>query len=106
MGVPTPATSPWIESFEDYVGKIIRITVTFNATTRVITGITVFRDAACLFTKILIGIGADGVPDSSDKAVAVPAGTTALTAGQLTTLANRGLTTIEDMTALQITAGR
>lgn len=106
MGIPTPATSPWVQTFGDYLGRVIRITVTFNETTRAVAGITVFRDAACLFTKILIGRGPDGIPDNTDKAIAVPAGTTVLTPQQLATLASRGLSTIEDFDAFQITAGR
>lgn len=106
MGERTPAISPWVQEFGDYQGRAIRITVTFDTGTRAITGISVFRAPGCLFTKILIGVGVDGVPDSTDKAINVPAGTTVLTAQQLTALSNKGLSTIEDFEALQITAGR
>lgn len=106
MGVQTPATSPWVQPFEDYLGRVIRITVVFDVASRAITGITVFRDAACVFTKILIGVGADGIPDNTDKAINVPSGTTVSTAQQLAALAAKGLSTIEDIQALQITAGR
>lgn len=106
MGTPTPATSPWIQEFGDYLGRVIRITVTFNAGTRAITGVTVFRDVGCLFTKILIGTSLDGNPDDTDKVVNVPVGTTVLTNGQLQALANQGIATIENLTdSLQITAG-
>ena len=104
--IPVPATSPWVREFGDYQDRVIRITVTFNETTRALTGIAVFRDPDCMFTKILIGLGLDGTPDSSDKAIDVPAGTTVLTAQRMNQLANRGLSTIEDIQALQITAGR
>lgn len=106
MGVPTPATSPWVQEFGDYVGLVVRITVTFNETTRLLSGITVFRDAGCQYNKILIGTGADGDPDDTDKVVNVPVGTRSLNATQMVNLANRGLGTIEDITALSITAGR
>lgn len=106
MRVPTPATSPRVQEFSDYVGRVIRITVAFNDVTRVITGVTVFRDADCLFTKILIGSPADGIPDDTDKVVVVPAGTTTLSAGQLAALNAKGISTIEDFQSFQITAGR
>jgi hypothetical protein len=101
-----PATSPWVWEAQDYLQRAIRITVTFNDTTRAITGITAFRTSGCLYTKILIGTSADGVPDDTDKIVTVPVGTTNLTQNQLNNLAARGLATIEDILALQITAGR
>lgn len=86
----------------DNFGNFIRITVTFNESTRALSGATVFRDAACQWTHIYIGLGADGTPDSTDKAFTVPAGTSTVTANQLR---QRGLNTIEDIQALQITAG-
>jgi hypothetical protein len=103
---PTPLSSPNVQEFSDYVGKVIRITVTFNETTRVLSGITVFRDPDCLFTRILIGLGDDGIPDTSTRTVDVPSGTTVLSNAQLNALKNRGLNTIEEFTAYQITAGR
>lgn len=106
MGVPSPLHSPVVETFEDYLGRQISITVTFNETTRAITGITAHRDAGCLFTKVLVGVGGDGAPDSTDKAVTVPTGDTTLSAGQLAALASKGLATAEDFDALQITAGK
>lgn len=106
MGVGQPVTSPWVQSFDDYVGKVIRITVTFDSATRAITGITTFKDPGCQYTKILIGLGADGSPDTTPRAVDVPDGTTVLTQQRLNQLASRGLATIEDVLGLQITAGR
>lgn len=104
-GPPTPATSPWVQEFGDYLGRVIRITVTFDESTRALTDIVVYRDAGCLFTNILLGVGADGSPDSSTRAVHVPAGTTDLTPAQLAALRTRGLDTIEDVESYQITAG-
>jgi hypothetical protein len=60
----------------------------------------------CLYTKILIGLGGDGTPDSTTRKITVPDGTTVLTPQQLAALAAQGLSTIEDILALQITAGR
>lgn len=101
---PPPATSPIVREFGDNFGLAIRITIFFDITSRALTGITVFRDAGCQWTQILIGLGEDGSPNSSDKAVNVPAGTTVLTNNQLNVLANRGLATVEDFLGLQITA--
>lgn len=105
MGVPTPSASPVVQTFGDYVGNLIRITVTFDPATRVLSGVTVFRDPACRFTKILIGLGADGTPDSSTRVFNVPAGTTVLNPAQMTAVRNNGMNTIEAFESFQITAG-
>ena len=105
MSVPGPLTSPIVWEALDYQSKVIRITVTFNESTRAITGITVFRDAACLYTKIYVGLGADGTPDSTARKVTVPSGTTALNSTQLSALAANGLATAEDFNNANITAG-
>lgn len=97
------AHPPYIWEAADYAGKVIRITVNFDDTTRLLSGASVFRDAACVYTKILIGKGVDGTPDSTTKSFTVPAGTTNITQNQLN---SRGFDTIEDFLALQITAGR
>jgi hypothetical protein len=86
----------------DYKDHVIRITVTFDNTTKVLTGATAFRDATCVYTKIYIGVGADGTPDATPHKVTVPSGTTTVTAAQLSAV---GLSTINDIIALQITAG-
>jgi len=95
--------TPWIWEDADFAGNVIRITVTFDNGTRVINGCTVFRDAACVYRHMLIGLGGDGTPDTSPRNVNVPAGTTVVPVNALN---NQGLTTIEDVLALQITAGR
>lgn len=95
-------TSPWVYEAWDYQRNAIQITVTFDATTRALQTITVFRDAACIYTKIYIGLGSDGRPDTTPRAFSVPAGTHIFTAAQLSAV---GLNTIEDILALQITAG-
>lgn len=97
MDSTDPIPSPWVQSFQDNFGRVIRITVNFNNTTRVISGATVFRDVSCQWSRIYIDS-----PSSTDKVFQVVAGTTNLTANQLST---RGLSTIEDVLALQITAG-
>lgn len=103
MAKGDPAVSPYVWDAADYQGRIIRVTIAYDGTGK-ITGITVFRDAACLFTRILVGLGTDGTPDATDKSIPVPAGTTVLGAGQLQTLANKGFGNISVMQTLQITA--
>lgn len=105
-GPGRPIPNPWVWEDADFQGDVIRVTVSFNDTSRAVTGITAFRDPNCQYRRILIGTSADGNPDDTDKAIAVPAGTTVLTSQQLAVLRNRGLATIEDIRALQITAGR
>lgn len=104
MAKGDPLLSPWVWQALDNEGDAIRITVAFNDTTKAITGITAFRDAACAYTKILIGVGGDGTADATDKVVSVPVGTTVLTQNQLNNLKNKGISTIDDILALQITA--
>ena len=102
MADPAPITSPYIWEAGDYLSRVIRITITFNNSTRAITGASVFRDVGCLYQTIYIGTGPDGTPNSTDKKLAVPAGTTSISANQLKQV---GLNVIEDVLALQITAG-
>lgn len=96
--------SPWVSRFADYQGNAITITVAFNDVTRSITGGSVTRDPGCLFTKILIGRGADGVPDHTDKVFDLSGfeGTRNFNKAAFT---SRGFDTIEQIRALQITAG-
>lgn len=102
MAKGDPVTSPYVWQDWDNNGNTIKITVTFDNTTRVISGITVFRDPNCAFTRFLIGTGADGSPSTTNKVVNVPAGTTVLTQGQLNTLTKNSVTTIEDFLSFQI----
>ena len=96
--------SPWVSRFADYLDRVITLTVTFNNSTRSITGGSITRDAGCQFTKVLIGLGGDGRPDSTDKAFDVSGleGTQSVGKAPFTA---RGFNVIEDIQALQITAG-
>lgn len=97
-----PMTSPWIWTAADYLGRRIQISVAFNNSTFAITaGSTVFRDADCLYTKVYIGLGGDGTPETA-QVFSVPAGTTNLPRSAFT---SNGLSTIQDVLALNITAG-
>lgn len=101
-GPPTPATSPWGQHFEDYVGQAIDITVIFDEGDRSITSASIHRDAECLFTTIFIGLGPDETPNTSPVHFEVPTGTTPISAGVLSLL---GFNVIEEIEALQISAG-
>ena|SRR5688572_16130261 len=94
--------SPWVSRFDDYLGRAIVITVNFNNANRSITGGSVTRDVGCLWSKILIGRGADGVPDHSSRVFNVPVGTNAIPRSVFNSMQ---LDVIEDIRALQITAG-
>lgn len=103
MAKGDPLTSPYVYEAGDYQGKVIRITVTFDNATRAITGCTVHRDAGCVYNNIYVGLGGDGTPNSTTKSFKnIPTGDTVIPVSQLV---NQGLTVIEDILALQITAG-
>jgi hypothetical protein len=95
--------SPWSSRFADYQDKAITLTVTFNNATRAITGGSITRDAGCMYTKVLVGLGGDGRPDSTDKVFNVGGleGTQSVGAAAFT---SGGFTTVESIQALQITA--
>lgn len=102
MGKGGLPTSPYLfYSCGDYKGKMITMTVTFDGSNN-LTGATIFRDPACLYQHILIGIGADGSPDSSSMKFTVPGGTTTVSKAQLNSV---GLVTLSDLLSLQVTAG-
>lgn len=98
----TPPTSPWVfYNATDYAGNSISITVTFDASNN-LTGASVFRDAACVYRHIYVGLGTDGTPNSTAKSFTVPAGTTNVTQNQLNHV---GLNTVTDLLGVQVTAG-
>lgn len=99
-------TSPWtFWSANDNEGEVISATVTWVGAwtgANPLTGGTVFRDPGCAYTKVIIGVGPDGTPNTSTRIVNVPSGTTSVTAGQLSAV---GLDTVADVLgAPQITA--
>lgn len=99
---PSPITSPYLAySATDYAGKVISFTVTFD-TSNNLTGATVFRDPACLYTHVYIGLGTDGTPNSTSKKFTVPSGTTQVTKAQINAV---GVVTVNDALGTQITAG-
>lgn len=104
MAKGDPVTSPHVlYRALDNEGRELRVTLTFNAA-RTVTGITTFRDPNCTYRKLLIGVGGDGRPDSSPRALPVRAGNDAATQQELNGLAAAGLVTVENYQSLQITA--
>src|SRR5258706_16324118 len=99
-------TSPYVAgNWTDYTGiNRISVTVKFDAVTRVISEIDTHRDAACLYTKIAVGIGPDGTPDTSPRDWTPPIGDHISTPQELTFLSNQGVSTIEQFLSFQITA--
>jgi hypothetical protein len=106
MAKGDPISSPYVyDSGSDYQGKHVSITITFDNATRALLAGTLHRDAGCRYTKILIGLGPDGTPDTTTHVFNIGGltGDLGVTAAQMTAV---GLSTIEDVLALgQITAG-
>jgi hypothetical protein len=101
MAKGDPLLSPWVPAFQDYLGRVISITVNFNNTTRALVNAVVHRDAGCLYTKIVFDNPGDAVKAKRLAAPADGQGDRTYTAAQL---ASQGLSTIEDAMAVQITA--
>jgi hypothetical protein len=103
-----PITSPYLAGdWADYTGvNRITVTIKFNPVTRVITEIDTHRDAACLYTRIAVGIGPDGTPDTSPLDWTPPIGDHVSTPAEIAFLANQGVSTIEQFMGFQITAVR
>lgn len=97
-GIPQ---TPWTPGpFADYLGRAIRITVTFNNTTRAITNAVVSRDTGCLWTKIVFDVPGDGVKSRRLNAPADGAGPRTYTGTQI---ANQGYSDIDALMTVQIT---
>ncbi len=103
-GNPLPLVSPWIWESPDFANFVIRISFFFDNTTHMLTGITVYRDAQCQFTKVIIGVGPDGTPNTSTTVIDVPAGQTLIGGVLLSLLATLGFGTIDAVLAKQMTA--
>jgi hypothetical protein len=109
MGVAAPLVSPYVQEFADYLGRAIRVAVTFDNTTRLISQITLHRDAGCRYTTLLVGLGADGSPDSSVRSFNLKnfTGDRQLSNQELRFVQDpaNGIDTIEGFASFQITAG-
>jgi hypothetical protein len=104
MAKGDPISSPWTYEQPDIHGLKIRATFSFDNVTRALTGLVVYRDPGCLKTTIYLGVGPDGLVESTgaNNTFVVPDGTTNITANQMR---QRGFNTIEDALAAQITCG-
>lgn len=97
--IGTPTSPMVVDSGTDANGKRCTLTITFNNATLALTGATLHRDAGCLYTKALIGVGGDGRPDSSPHVFNLSGieGDVSRNAQQLSAI---GLDTYNDITAL------
>lgn len=103
MTVPfSNISEPWVWSAKDYQDNMISITVNWDTSDGSLMNAVVFRDPECVYTKILIGIGPDGTPDTTQHQWVVPNGETLIRASAIR---NTGLMTIYDVMEYQITAG-
>lgn len=103
MKPPTgPSQSPYTYESGDYQQRMIGIVVEHDNETRVITAVTTRRDEGCLYESIFFGLGEDGSPNSTPTQIAVPVGPAN---DQLADVLALGFVTVEDVQALQITAG-
>lgn len=99
-GIPEP---PYFWQGADYADRIISVTIDYNQTTGVLTGATTTRADGCLFSRILIGVGAEsGSPEDAPHKIQCPVGVRNVSAGQLHAV---GLDTYNDVISNQITAG-
>ena len=113
MAKGDPVTTPYVVSFGDYLYRpatpnahVIRITVNFDATTRAISNASLFRSADCAYTKIYLGLGADGSPNSTGRVFDLSgfSGTRTVTGAQMAA-APYNIGTVEAFLTFQITAG-
>jgi hypothetical protein len=96
-------TSPWLWEAGDYLDRAVRITVTFNNATQVLTGATVHRDDGCLFTKIVFDDPSD---EAKARRIAAPADGQPDKTYTKNQINNQGLTRVADLDAVQCTAER
>lgn len=101
-GTPVPWVSPYVWVSPDVDGNVIQLTVNFNNATLAIGNGSVFRDPACRYVHVYVGLGPDGTPDTTAQVFAVPAGSTNLNKNQFSA---QGFSTLTDVLATQITAG-
>lgn len=98
---PVTIVSPWVCRFGTEGNLWLITSVAFDDTTRALLTTTITRDVGCTFTTIYIGVGTDGTMETTTHIFRIPVGTTTVTAAQLSA---NGLSTIEDVLALQISA--
>lgn len=101
MAKGDPLLSPWLWAAGDYMGRQIAITIPFNDANRAIQSATIHRDDGCMYTKIVLDVPSDQVKAKRLAAPVDGAGDRTYTKNQIN---GQGLTVIEDVLAVQITA--
>lgn len=97
-----PPISPWTYESADYQGNAITFTVVFDEATLDITSARIDRDPGCMYTKIFLGVGGDGSPNSSTRQFSVGQST-----GHIVSpaeLNSAGISTFTDLLQVQVTA--
>lgn len=97
-----PQQTPYIYSSTDYAGKMISMTFNFSNLTRLLLSARLDRDSDCMYHTIYLGVGPDGTPNTSQYQWTT---SQSLLDILLIDLTNLNLLTIEDVLAMQITAG-
>jgi hypothetical protein len=95
------SVSPWTYTGLDYQGRAIAITVPFNTSSRAQQGATLHRDTGCVYHTIVLG---DPNDPTNVKQFACPADGQPDSTATAQQLRNNGLTTIDDVVAVQVTA--
>lgn len=103
VGPRTESPAEWSSGL-DTEGREIRIWVHFDPATRAITRVDARRDLGCQWNTVVLGVGAGNSPNTTNKSFPVPEGDSTLPQSRLNQLANRGVATIDQFDALQITA--
>lgn len=92
--------SPWQASFGDYLDRRITVEIPFNAVTLAIVnpGLTGFRDAGCLYDRVVVG----RIEDGTRRVWLIPEGSFSVNRAKL---GNNGFSTIQDVTNSGFTLG-
>ena len=95
--------NPWVWEARDYQENAIRITINWDSSDGNLMSAIVYRDPACVYTKIFIGLSdTDGTVNNSPDQWTIPAGETLI---RHNVLRKARLRSIHDVLHNQITAG-
>lgn len=106
MAVPRDPPNPWVLPIPDNFGKMFSLTWHWDTVTRDVVRLDVFREEGCQWEKAYVGLGPDGRPNSTPKQFNIGKLVGTIQFDQ-TDLRHPtiNLRVIDDVTALQITAG-
>lgn len=93
--------SPYVYEAKDYQDNAIRGAFNYDDATGTLLSLDAHRDADCVYTTIVIGVGPDNTVETSTQRYLVPVGDSTVTQAELNA---EGLYHIDDVTDLQITA--